>query len=101
MQHIPKTVVIANNISLKPTVVIIDEMSRSWRVAAKPISRCRFALTTGWSIFFKTNGLRVDDICTFEFVLDSENVCGELNVKITRREEITRQEKTTMMVQEG
>lgn len=84
---------VAHNILMKPHVVIIGETGRSWRVTAKPISRCRFALTSGWPVFFRENSLKVDDICTFKFVLDSDNICGELIVKITRNQEITQHEK--------
>ncbi|XP_022962676.1 putative B3 domain-containing protein At5g66980 [Cucurbita moschata] len=91
--HIPKRVMVAHNILLKPDVVIVDEKGRSWLVTAKPISRSRFALTTGWPIFFRAHSLRVDDKCTFEFVLGSDNICGELNVKITRSREGIQHEK--------
>lgn len=98
--HIPKTVMVTHNISLKPNLVIVNERGRSWLVTAKPISRGRFALTTGWPAFFRANSLREDDECIFEFVLDSNNLCGELKVKITRSLEIT-QEKQATMVPEG
>ncbi|XP_038881003.1 putative B3 domain-containing protein At5g66980 [Benincasa hispida] len=98
--HIPKPAIVTHNILLKPNVVIVDEMGRSWVVTAKPISRGRFALTTGWPAFFRENSLIPGDECTFEFVLGSNNICGELKVKIMRTLEITQQEKQTTMVQE-
>ena len=92
---------VSNDILLKPNLVIIDEMGRSWVVKARPISRGRFSLTSGWGAFFIANSLTIDDECTFEFVLDSNNLCGELKVKITRSLEITQQEKQKTIVQEG
>ncbi|XP_050944654.1 putative B3 domain-containing protein At5g66980 isoform X2 [Cucumis melo] len=99
--HIPQSVIVSNDFLLKPNLIIIDDMGRSWVVKATPISRGRFSLTTGWGAFFIANSLTIDDECTFEFVLDSNNLCGELKVKITRSLEITQQEKQTTIVQEG
>uniref|UniRef100_A0A0A0KG38 TF-B3 domain-containing protein n=1 Tax=Cucumis sativus TaxID=3659 RepID=A0A0A0KG38_CUCSA len=76
--QIPQLIMVSNDILLKPNLVIIDEMGRSWVVKARPISRGRFSLTSGWGAFFIANSLTIDDECTFEFVLDSNNLCGEL-----------------------
>ncbi|XP_022132733.1 B3 domain-containing protein At3g06220-like [Momordica charantia] len=91
--QISKKMVVANNILLKPTVVLINEMGKSWPVTAKPLSRRRFGLTTGWSVFFKENRLKMNDKCTFEFVRGRNNICGEIIVKITRRQARARCEK--------
>lgn len=85
LQYIPGCMVRDHKILLKPNLVLRDEDGDLWHTKICSTSQNRISLTVGWSKFYKTHKLKLNDKCEFEFVLEKGNVCRQLNVKVTRR----------------
>lgn len=73
------------NILLKPNIVFRDEEGTLWPATVRFASQNRISVTAGWSKFYASHKLEINDKCDFEFVLERGNVCQQLNVKITHR----------------
>ncbi|PIA52408.1 hypothetical protein AQUCO_01000344v1 [Aquilegia coerulea] len=66
--HIPKQVLIDNNIKIQPKIFLRDPNGKSWPASVRFAKDGRTQICSGWYDFCKGNNLKENDKCKFEFL---------------------------------
>ncbi|KAL5557181.1 hypothetical protein UlMin_039417 [Ulmus minor] len=86
--HVPRTLLDAHNIEMKPNILLINENGKKWPATVTFRADGRICITS-WKIFREKNNVTPKDKCVFEFVLGRGNACMELKVQVIRRAQKT------------
>lgn len=83
MQYVPRTLLKAYSIKLKPDVVLRDQNDKLWPVKVSFKDDGSVVLATGWERFRRKN-VKVGQTCRFVCVFGRGNICKEMQVRIIR-----------------
>ncbi|KAL5557180.1 hypothetical protein UlMin_039416 [Ulmus minor] len=86
--YVPRTLLDAHNIKLKPNILLIDENGKKWPATVTFRADSRICITS-WTIFREKNNVTPKDKCVFEFILGRGNACKEMKVHVIRRAQKT------------